>query len=139
MFAEQSTGAGLDDPADRASQACFSEAYDIGYEIQGDSQKEPDHPLPPDPYELYGDNQWPREDILPGFRESFLRFFAEALELSRDLMRISALALDLDEHFFDDKMKYPGAMGRMMRYPPQETKGESVAGLAAHTVSGSTA
>lgn len=124
----------MDDPADQASQACFSEAFDIGYEILGDSRKAADDPAPPDPYELYGDNQWPREDILPGFRGTYLRYYAEALDLSRELMRIFALALDLEEGFFDDKMKYPGAMSRLMHYPPQPANGELTAGLAAHTV-----
>jgi hypothetical protein len=134
LFAELSTGAGLDDPAEQAAQACFSEAFDIGYEIDGDLQQSPGASLPPDPYELYGDNQWPREEILPGFREAFLQYYAQALELSRDLMRIFALALDLSEDFFDDKMKYPGAMARMVHYPPQPVAGETMAGLAAHTV-----
>jgi isopenicillin N synthase-like dioxygenase len=51
------------------------------------------------------------------------------------LMRIFALALGLQEDFFDDKMKYPGAMARMLHYPPQPTQGQKMAGLAAHTVS----
>lgn len=133
LFAELSTGADLDDPAARAAQECFSEAFDIGYEIDGDLQQPPGASLPPDPYELYGDNQWPSDEILPGFRETFLRYYAQLLELSRDLMRIFALALDLPENFFDDKMKFPGAMARMMHYPPQPA-GEKMAGLAAHTV-----
>jgi isopenicillin N synthase-like dioxygenase len=136
MFAELNTGAdGLDDPADRSSQAGFSEGFDIGYEILGDSQKAADDSLPPDTYELYGDNQWPREDLLPGFRETYLRYYAKALELSRDLMMIFALALDLEETFFDDKMGYPGAMSRMMHYPPKPVNGEIMPGIAAHTVS----
>lgn len=136
MFAELSTGAGLDDPAERTEQACFSEAFDIGYEIEGDASKKPGDPLPADPFNLYGDNQWPLEADCPGFRQEFLEYYAAALDLCRDLMRIFSQALGLSDDFFDDKMRHPGAMARMMHYPPQPVKGEVLAGLVAHTASG---
>lgn len=137
MFAELSTGTDLDDPAEQAEQASFSEAFDIGYEIAGDATKKPEDPLPPDTFSLYGDNQWPREQDCPGFRKVFLEYYVEVLELCRDLMRIFAQALGLRGDFFDDKMDHPGAMARMLHYPPQPVEGEVMAGLAAHTVSAS--
>lgn len=91
--------------------------------------------LPPDIYGLYGDNQWPGDDILPGFRETFLQWFAQGLNLCRALMRIFALAVGEEEHFFDSKMKYPGAQSRMMHYPPQPVVGEVQEGVGSHTVS----
>lgn len=81
-----------------------------------------------------GENQWPDEDILPGFRASYLRYYAELLELSRALMRIFALALDLEEDFFDAMTEFPGATSRMLHYPPQPVEGQEIPGLAAHTV-----
>ncbi|KAF4508822.1 hypothetical protein G6O67_005154 [Ophiocordyceps sinensis] len=133
VFAELSTGTDLDDPAEQAEQASFSEAFDIGYEIAGDATKKPEDPLPPDTFSLYGDNQWPREQDCPGFRKVFLEYYVEVLELCRDLMRIFAQALGLRGDFFDGKMDHPGAMARMLHYPPQPVEGEVMAGLAAHT------
>lgn len=135
LFAELSTGIGVQDPAEPSEQACFSEGFDIGYEIEGDATKKPGDPLPPDPFSLYGENQWPREADCPGFRQDFLAYYAAALDLCRQLMGIFAQALDLQADFFDDKMKHPGSMARMMHYPPQPVKTGAMAGLAAHTAS----
>lgn len=49
-------------------------------------------------------------------------------------MRIFALALGLKQDFFDGMMQHPGAMARLIHYPPQPTGVEPMAGLAAHTV-----
>ncbi|KFY99000.1 hypothetical protein V500_01493 [Pseudogymnoascus sp. VKM F-4518 (FW-2643)] len=133
LFAEQSTGSGLDDPMKRTETGAFSEAFDIGYEIAGDPQHAADDALPPDTYNLYGDNQWPSGEVLPGFQETYLRYFSEALTLCRKLMRIFALALDLEEDFFDSKMDHPGVTSRMLHYPPQPVQGEMIEGLGAHT------
>ena len=115
-------------------QVCYSEGFDIGYEIDGDSSKKAGDSLPSDPYNLYGDNQWPREADCPGFRKTFLQYYAAALDLTRELMRIFAHALGLEHDFFEDKMRHPGAMARLLHYPPQPLHGQSMAGLAAHTV-----
>ena len=52
----------------------LSEAFDIGYEVAMDSNKPADATLPPDPYGLYGENQWPDEETMAGFSESYIRF-----------------------------------------------------------------
>lgn len=134
LFAELSTGADLDDPEDRAKQVSYSEGFDIGYEIDGDSSKKPGDSLPPDRHDMYGENQWPRGADCPGFRQTLLQYYAAALDLTRELMRIFAQALDLEPDFFEDKMKHPGAMARLLHYPPQLLHGQSMPGLAAHTV-----
>ncbi|KAJ9219823.1 hypothetical protein DTO169C6_7814 [Paecilomyces variotii] len=111
----------------------LSEAFDIGYEIAGDSQKGPDDVLPPDHYSLYGGNQWPKEEHLPGFKKTYLAYFQEILELSRRMMKIFALALQLPEDYFDGIVKHPGCISRLMHYPPQPVPGEEVAGINTHT------
>lgn len=136
VYGEQLTGSELNDfPTERTQTGtgALSESFDIGYEIAGDSQHTADDALPPDPYDMYGDNQWPSNEVLPGFRDTYLKYFSEALTLCRKLMRIFALALDLEADFFDSKMKYPGATSRMLHYPPQPVDGEVVVGLGAHT------
>ena len=50
---------------------------------------------------LLGPNQWPSDEIAPGFRATLERWFAEAGALADDLLRLLALSLDLDEDHFD--------------------------------------
>lgn len=137
LYSEQPTDTdfGTAPKSDPTSPGAFSESFDIGYEVAADPLKSQNDVLPPDTYDLYGDNQWPEEDVLPGFREIYLRYFAEALTLSRALIRIFALALDLPEDFFDPMVKNPGATSRMLHYPPQPVAGEVKVGLGEHTVS----
>lgn len=112
----------------------LSEAFDIGYEIAMDFQKSEDDVLPPDTYGLYGGNQWPDQDTLAGFRETYIRYCGTVLELCRKLMRIFALSLDVSEDYFDSKIVYPGVTSRMMHYPRQPVSGAAREGLGAHTV-----
>lgn len=114
----------------------LSEAFDIGYEIAADPRKDPSTDvLPPDTFGLYGGNLWPKDDLLPGanFKETYLRYFGEVLELSRALLKIFALALDLSEDYFDSIVKTPGCISRMLHYPPQPVPGEKKVGIEAHT------
>jgi isopenicillin N synthase-like dioxygenase len=62
-------------------------------------------------------NSWP--DI-PGFREAYEGCFEAMSGLARSLMRIFALALELPEHFFDDKIDKHISMFRVLSYPPQK-------------------
>lgn len=137
LYSEQPTDTDLGSAPkpNPTSPGAFSESFDIGYEVAADPLKSQHDALPPDTYDLYGDNQWPEEDVLPGFREVYLRYFAEAMTLSRALIRIFALALDLPEDFFDPMVKNPGATSRMLHYPPQPVAGEVKVGLGEHTVS----
>lgn len=50
---------------------------------------------------LQGPNQWPDEDLIPGFRHISMAYFAEVLDLSKAMFRLMALSLDLDETYFD--------------------------------------
>ncbi|XWW96075.1 hypothetical protein V2A60_004045 [Cordyceps javanica] len=133
LYGETTSNPELETDADKNFPGSLSEAFDIGYEILGDFQKSPDDPPPDDSYGLHGENQWPGDDVLPGLRDSYIRYFGEVLELARALMKVFALALDLQEDFFDPMMKYPGVTSRMLHYPPQPIEGQKVPGLAAHT------
>ncbi|WP_198970581.1 isopenicillin N synthase family dioxygenase [Xylophilus sp. ASV27] len=62
-------------------------------------------------------NSWP--DIA-GFQEAYTEYFDAMSALSRSLMRIFALALKLDEFFFDDKIDKHISMFRVLSYPPQK-------------------
>jgi isopenicillin N synthase-like dioxygenase len=61
-------------------------------------------------------NVWP---TLPGFREAYEAYFAAMSSLSQSLMRMFALALNLPEQYFDDKIDKHISMFRVLSYPPQ--------------------
>ena len=53
---------------------------------------------------FFAPNIWPDPDQAPGFKEAFETYYAVMEELAVRLMRLMALALGLDEHWFDDKI-----------------------------------
>ncbi|KAJ5766923.1 uncharacterized protein N7511_004539 [Penicillium nucicola] len=133
LGAEKSTGTDDNPIAPEDAVSALSEAFDIGYETAMDAQKSKDDTLPCDPYELYGDNQWPGQDTLPEFSQTYIEYCSLVLELCRKMMRIFALALSLPEDHFDSMVQNPGVTSRMMHYPPQPVKEEVREGLGAHT------
>ncbi|KAJ5677725.1 uncharacterized protein N7477_003358 [Penicillium maclennaniae] len=88
--------------------------------------------LPTDIYELYGDNQWPDQETLAGFSQTYIQYCGTLLEFCRKLMKIFALSLDVPEDFFESKIRNPGITSRMMHYPAQPAT-ETREGLGAHT------
>ena len=66
---------------------------------------------------LFAPNVWPGS--LPGLRDAWTEWFRIMEVLARDLMRLFALALDLPEHFFDDKIDRHISIFRAINYPDQ--------------------
>lgn len=62
-------------------------------------------------------NPWPA--ALPELREVWQRYFVRLNALGAEIMRMFALALDLPEQFFDDKIAPPQAFLRAINYPEQ--------------------
>ena len=102
-------------------------AYSLGVESPPDLQESygigPFDELPDDPYyaspetwTFFTPNIWP--DTPATFRAALTEYFQHMDALSRDLMRLFARALDLDEHFFDDKIDRPVSSMRIVHYPP---------------------
>ncbi len=54
--------------------------------------------------DFFAPNVWPDPKQAPGFREALNDCYAVLEALAADLMRLMALALNLDEHWFDDKI-----------------------------------
>lgn len=79
---------------------------------------------------------WDDTGHLTGFKEACLTYWSACLQLSRKLVRIFALALDLSEDYFDHVTTYPGADGVFNYYPAmtaeQAATSEDV-GIGAHT------
>jgi isopenicillin N synthase-like dioxygenase len=53
---------------------------------------------------FFAPNVWPDPERVPDFREALTACYAVLEDLAARLMRLMALALDLDEHWFDDKI-----------------------------------
>ena len=102
-------------------------AYTLGVETPPDLQEAwamgpPD--FPDDPYYetevadyFFGPNRWP--DGVPGFRDTVSAYFRVMSALGERLMGAMALALDLNEDYFADKIDKPASAMRFIRYPPQ--------------------
>jgi isopenicillin N synthase-like dioxygenase len=67
---------------------------------------------------IFAANVWPREQDVPGFRAAFTAYYLAAEQLATMLMRIFAMALDLPEHFFDDKVDKHFSNLCAYHYPP---------------------
>jgi isopenicillin N synthase-like dioxygenase len=81
---------------------------------------------------LYGPNVYPTN--LPGFQEAIDRYYWEMFALGRQIFQAFALALDLPEDFFEDKITKPLAQLRLLRYPPQTGEiDEKQIGTGAHS------
>ncbi|CAL5438949.1 unnamed protein product [Camellia sinensis] len=102
----------------------FNQSLDPGNQIHGDykegfligievPENDPDIEKP-----LYGPNVWPPSDILPGWRETMEKYHREALEVTKAISRIIALALNLEVDFFDrqEMLGKPIATLRLLHY-----------------------
>lgn len=114
------------DPAKQAEGGDFKEGLKIGRDLP------PDHPLVRAGTPLHGPNQWPED--LPGWRETMEECYASLAALGHKLMQAFALALDLPEDFFEDKLTGPMATLGPLHYPPQRGEiTEKRLGAGAHT------
>ncbi|KAG6335612.1 hypothetical protein ID866_3469 [Astraeus odoratus] len=104
------------------------EGFDIGWEPEQApycSDLRDDGPM-------MGANVWP--DNLPGFREDVLAYYHAAVRFGLLLFPLFALALDLPEDFFANKVTKPAAIMRLLHYPPQPVQPiEGIEGIGAHT------
>ncbi|GAA5904688.1 hypothetical protein JCM6882_008347 [Rhodosporidiobolus microsporus] len=79
-------------------------------------------------------NLWPSEKDLPEFRPTVQRCWDEIMALGKRLFPIFALALDLPEDYFADKLTNPGSVMRLLHYPPQYGPVDlKEIGIGAHT------
>ncbi|KAH9066131.1 2OG-Fe-II oxygenase [Lactarius deliciosus] len=83
---------------------------------------------------MAGENIWPDDALLPGFRQAVLEYYYAAVRLGQYLFPLFALALDLPEDFFSDKITKPAAIMRLLYYPPQTgVVDDRTIGIGAHT------
>lgn len=79
---------------------------------------------------MQGPNVWPSR---AGFKQSVAAYYGEILSLARRMIRLFAAVLDLPTDYFDDMIKHPGAMVRLIHYPPQPVSNPDALGIGAHT------
>ncbi|KIW62937.1 hypothetical protein PV04_09824 [Phialophora macrospora] len=73
-------------------------------------------------------NQWPAKP--ENFRSVMYQYHAAVMAFSRQLLHIIALALDVEEEYFDKLTEFPMAGLRPLYYPPQELASDI--GIGAH-------
>jgi isopenicillin N synthase-like dioxygenase len=101
----------LEENTDPTGRGDLHQSFDIALDVPADD---------PDVLAgkvLYGPNQWP--DGQPAFRAAMEAYHAEMLKLSGRLLHAFALALGLDETYFDGMVDKPLATLRVLHYPPQ--------------------
>lgn len=114
------------DPAKQKQDGDLKEGIKIGRDLPAS------HMLVLAGTPLHGPNQWPRN--LPGWQAVMQEYYDVMEALGRQLMRAFALALGLEEHWFDRWLETPMATLGPLHYPPQ--KGhitEAQLGAGAHT------
>ena len=113
---------------DRAKQpqGDYKEGLKIGRDLP------PDHARVKAALPLHGANQYPHESgALVGFRSQMDMLYRACEALSRQLMQVFALSLDLQPDHFDRWLSEPMATLAPLRYPPMQKAAELSAG--AHT------
>ncbi|KAL5482508.1 hypothetical protein ACEPAI_9102 [Sanghuangporus weigelae] len=112
------------DPANRGD---LHEGYDIGPEVNCT-----DPTAKTSIEETYGTNPWPTE--VPGFKEEYMKYYNAVTAFGKNMFPLFALALGIDEAFFDDKTKETAAVTRILHYPPQTGPyDDRLLGIGAHT------
>ena len=69
---------------------------------------------------FFSPNVWPDPERVPDFREALTGCYTVLEDLAAKLMRLMALALELDEHWFDDKIAEHITGLAVLHYPTLE-------------------
>lgn len=111
---------------DEGSPPDLKEGFLIGNDLHAN------HPYVKQGVPNTGANQWPEQP--EGFKDSFNEYIDLMRDLGRTLSQLVALSMGLSEFYFDQGLREPSMVGRLLHYPVQDT--EIVAnqiGAGAHT------
>lgn len=97
----------------------LKEAYDVNFDYAPAWGRRP----------LLGPNTWPD---MPGFRDDVGAYYRQITGVGRKLFRSFALALGLEEFFFDAHLRNPPSQLRLIHYP-FDAGAEDLPGIGAHT------
>lgn len=103
----------------------LKETFDMGLHLPAE------HPDVLAEKPLRGPNRHPQ---LPGWQTLMETHYQDMQALAQTLLRAIALALDIDEDFFDQRFEDPVSVLRMIHYPPRQTASSpEQQGAGAHT------
>ncbi|KAI0633491.1 Clavaminate synthase-like protein [Trametes polyzona] len=110
------------------------EQYDFGTPYESHWK-----PGEPEYHKLWGPSQWPKEESLPGFKDTYLRYLAQLEQLSYQFIALVAEAFELSEEallpFFPGGIEpRPGLLqhrSKLVKYPARK-EGESDQGVGPH-------
>ncbi len=77
------------------------------------------------------DSSWPSEP--PQFQQNTATYIQSLIDLAQQLMQLFALALEIDEQWFDDKIDQPRTILRLLNYPPIKNQQPNLSRAGAHT------
>jgi isopenicillin N synthase-like dioxygenase len=113
------------DPEKQKSTGDFKEGIKVGRDLG------PDHPRVRAGTPLHGPNQWPD---LPGWRPVMQSYYDAMEQLGRQLLHAFALALGLEQKYFDGWLDTPMTTLGPLHYPPQAGRiTEAQLGAGAHS------
>ncbi|KAI3918742.1 hypothetical protein MKX01_042062 [Papaver californicum] len=81
-------------------------------------------------------NQWPSEEVLPQWRPTMELYYEKLISTAKRLITLIALALKLDENFFEDVGALHNPMGfvRLLHYPGEQiASNKEIYGASAHS------
>ncbi len=84
--------------------------------------------------QFYAKNQWPEN--LPGFKENVQKYMGRITDVGKSLLPLFALALELEEDYFQPYFENNYTYFRMAYYPPKPALEEDEYGLGAHADTG---
>jgi len=106
------------------------EQFGVGtYDLKEAFDVNNDYPFAEGRRPLVGPNIWPD---MPGFREDVLAYYQHIKAIGHQLFRAFALALDLEETYFDAYLRHPPSQLRLIHYP-FDANAEDRPGIGAHT------
>ncbi|KAF9265190.1 2OG-Fe(II) oxygenase [Marasmius fiardii PR-910] len=129
---------------DPNSKGDLQEGFEIGWEPLTSSTSDKENQQTREDVEetgiksMAGGNVWPSDPGMNEFKTATLEYYHAAVNLGKLLFPIFALALNIEETFFEDKTKTSAAMMRIIHYPEQsgrikESEENGVIGIGAHT------
>ncbi|XP_010677081.2 2-oxoglutarate-Fe(II) type oxidoreductase hxnY [Beta vulgaris subsp. vulgaris] len=118
----------------RGYTALYSEKLDPSLSTKGDSKES--FYIGPLHDEVCNLNQWPSEELLPSWRPIMEEYHRQLLSVGKRLLSLLALALNLDEKFFENvgALDSPMAFLRTIHYPGDISyHNDEVLGASAHS------
>jgi isopenicillin N synthase-like dioxygenase len=106
------------------------EAFSFGFHPTADPSPTG---TPPIPDLLQKISRWPADSVVPRYRERMQAYQRALIKFSRVFVRTFALALGLEEGYFDKKVTYPMSTVRTLHYPVMQGGEDEETGLGAHT------